>query len=69
MAAYTAAALITYNTVGAVMKEEYLVDLALEYKYNFVKKNLPDSEVEVILDRLCEERFGSRHALRSEQAG
>ena len=51
------------------MKEEYLVDLALEYKYNFVKKNLPDSEVEVILDRLCEERFGSRHALRSEQAG
>lgn len=57
MAAYSTAALVTYNTVGGIMKEEYLVDLALEYKYNF-NSSLTCSAADPLLNRLCRERYG-----------
>ena len=37
MSAYSFATIVTYNSIKKIMKEEYLLDLALEYKYNFNK--------------------------------
>lgn len=36
--AYSAASVVTYNAVSRIMKEEYLVDLAFEYRPNFDSK-------------------------------
>jgi len=52
VAAYSVAGLLVYNAITPIMKEEYLVDLAFEYKYNF-NKNIRAPEVEPLLDELC----------------
>lgn len=56
MFAYSVATAITYNSLKVIMKEEYLVDLALEYRYNF-NKSLTCREVDEVLNKLCQERF------------
>lgn len=50
-AAYTFAAVATYNSFKGILKEEFLVDLALEYRPNF-DKSLTCPEVDPIFDRL-----------------
>jgi hypothetical protein len=59
VAAYSAAGVITYQAVSRIMKEEYLVDLALEYRYNF-DRSLTCKECDLLLSKLCEERFGGK---------
>ena len=58
MAAYTFTGIITYNAIQTIFKEEYLVDLALEYKYNF-NKTLKCPQVDPLLDPLCQARFAA----------
>ncbi len=59
MFAYSLAGIITYNAVNRVMKEEYLVDLAFEYRYNF-NKALTCKECDSILNPLCQERYSPK---------
>lgn len=56
MAAYSVAGVIIYNSLGSIMKEEYLVDLAFEYKYNF-NKGLTCQQSDLLLNKLCVSRF------------
>jgi hypothetical protein len=53
LASYSIAGVTTYTAVGRIMREEYLVDLAFEYRYNF-KKNLTCQECDELLNKLCQ---------------
>jgi hypothetical protein len=57
--AYSVAGLMTYSSASTILKEEYLVDLAFEYRYNF-NKNLECKECDGLLNELCEWRFGEK---------
>ena len=50
--AYSTAGVMTYQAVSRIMKEEYLVDLAFEYRYNF-ERGLTCRECDPLLDKLC----------------
>lgn len=50
--AYSVATTATYNAVSRIMREEYLVDLAFEYRYNF-EKGLTCKECDPLLNALC----------------
>lgn len=56
--AYTFAGVVTYHSSKKILQEEYLVDLALEYKYNF-DKGLNCPGVDEVLLPLCQARFGN----------
>lgn len=64
--AYSLSATATYQAVKTLIREEYLVDLALEYRYNFDKK-LSCLECDGLLNELCSQRFGGRES--KEKAG
>jgi hypothetical protein len=50
--AYSVATTATYKAVTRIMREEYLVDLAFEYRYNF-EKGLTCKECDPLLNALC----------------
>lgn len=52
IAAYSAAGVVTYHAVDRIMHEEYLVDLAFEYRYNF-DRTLTCKECDPLLNGLC----------------
>lgn len=57
--AYSTVGYISYHSVNKILKEEYLVDLALEYRYCF-DKSLTCRECDNLLDILSHERFKER---------
>ena len=56
--AYSFAGVITYYSSKKILHEEFLVDRAMEYKYNF-DKTLSCPTVDRILTPLCHARFGA----------